>query len=169
MFIKLTAFGRRLSVGGALALALLVPGTTLAASTAWTRQTATKAEDVAGGIAVDGGGITIVGTTQGNLARTVRGASDAFIRRYDRAGRVLWTRQFGTGGQDWAIDVAADAYGITVLGATDGSFTGGTAGPAGIKDIFVRRYDRSGKVLWTRQFGTSKDEDPGAIAPTARA
>ena len=155
------SIARRLSVGAAVVLALLVPGTTLAVSTAWTRQLGTKVEDTAGGIAADSGGVTIVGTTQGNLARTLRGFSDAFIRRYDRSGRVLWTRQFGTDGQDWAIDVAADAGGITVLGATDGSFTGD---PAGSKDLFVRRYDRSGKVLWTRQLGTPKDEEPGAIA-----
>src|SRR3990172_7232000 len=163
MTITTRTIGRRLAIGGAVALALLVPATVLAASAAWTRHLGSGVEDVAGGIAADSGGVTIVGTTGGNIARTVRGPSDAFIRRYDRAGRVLWTRQFGTDGQDWAIDVAADRAGITVLGATDGSFTG-SAGVPGIKDLFVRRYDRSGNVLWTRQFGTTEDEQPGAIA-----
>jgi hypothetical protein len=150
---------------GALVLlvALLMPATTLAASTAWTRQFGTRAEDAAGGIAADKQGITVVGTTSGNLTRTVRGYTDAFIRRYDRAGRVLWTRQFGTAGQDHAIGVAADAGGLTVVGVTDGSFSGG-AGTPGVKDVFLRRYDRAGHVLWTRQFGTAADEDAGAVA-----
>jgi hypothetical protein len=154
---------RRKSAAGAVLLALLVPATTLAVSGAWTRHFGTGAEDVAGGIAADGAGVTVVGTTGGSLAGTLRGPSDAFIRRYDRSGRVLWTRQFGTDGQDWAIDVAADGAGITVLGATDGSFTGPGSTP-GTKNIFVRRYSRAGTVLWTRQFGTSKDEEAGAIA-----
>ncbi len=154
---------RRLAAPAAVLLALLVPATALAISKDWTRHAGTKADDVAGGIAADGTGITIVGTTGGNLARKVRGASDAFIRRYDRHGQVLWTHQFGTDAQDTGQDVASDAGGLTVLGSTDGSFSG-SGGTLGTKDLFVRRYDRNGTKQWTRQFGTSADEDPGAIA-----
>ena len=155
--------GRRAAAGGALLLALLVPATTLAASTAWTRQFGTTAEEMAGGIATDSEGITVVGTTSGDLKGDLQGPSDVVVRRYDRSGHVLWTRQFGTVAQDWGIDVAADGSGITVLGATDGEF--GTADTGdGIKDLFIRRYDRAGNHLWTRQFGTDEDEEPGAIA-----
>ena len=98
---------------------------------------------VAGGIAADGSGLTIVGTTGGHITHNVRGGSDAFIRRYDRTGKVLWTRQFGTDAQDIGQDVAADAGGLTVLGSTDGSFSG-SGGTLGINDLFVRRYDRNG-------------------------
>ncbi|HEY6570543.1 MAG TPA: hypothetical protein VIZ22_09645 [Candidatus Limnocylindrales bacterium] len=154
---------RRLIVGGATLLALLVPATTLAAPPAWTRHLGSKAEDVAGGIAADGKGITIVGTTGGKITHKVEGGSDAFVRRYDRRGAVLWTRQFGTDAQDIGQDVAADGGGVTVLGSTDGSFSG-SGGTLGIEDVFVRRYDRDGKRLWTRQFGAPEDEDPGAIA-----
>jgi hypothetical protein len=154
---------RLLLVGGAVLLALLVPGTTLGASLSWTRHLGTKADDAAGGIAADGTGITIVGTTGGNLTHPVKGGSDAFIRRYDRSGSVLWTHQFGTDAQDVGQDVAADAGGLTVLGSTDGSFSG-SGGTLGVDDLFVRRFDRNGTKLWTRQFGTTADEDPGAIA-----
>ena len=153
---------RLAAVAGAL-LAILIPAQTLAVSASWTRQFGTVGEELAGGIAQDKGGFTIVGTTGGPLKHEVKGANDAFIRRYDRSGKVLWTRQFGTGSQDMAVDVAADSGGLTVLGVTDGSFTGGTTTP-GTDDLFVRRYDRQGNVLWTRQFGTAKDEDAGAIA-----
>lgn len=144
-------------------LALLVPATVVAASIDWTRHAGTKAEDAAGGIAADKTGITIVGTTGGNFAHPVDGAADAVVRRYDRNGHVLWTRQFGTDHQDIGTDVAADAKGLTVLGSTDGEF-GGSGGTLGVEDLFVRRYDRDGHVRWTRQFGTDVDEDPGAIA-----
>jgi hypothetical protein len=152
----------RLAAGGAVLLALLVPATALAASTAWTRQFGTSAEDVAGGIATDAEGITVVGSTNGALKGDLDGFSDAFIRRYDRDGKVLWTKQFGTAGQDWAIDVAADGSGITVLGQTDGTF--GSPEIRTDLDLYVRRYDRNGTHLWTRQFGTGEDEEPGAIA-----
>ena len=154
---------RLLTAPAALLLALLVPATVVAISPDWTRHLGTKAEEAAGGIAADGSGLTVVGTTGGNLKHPVRGGSDAFIRRYDRAGKVLWTRQFGTGAQDAGHDLAADAGGLTVLGSTDGSFSG-SGGTLGIDDLFVRRYGRDGHVKWTRQFGTSVDEDPGAIA-----
>ena len=59
--------GRRVAAGSAVLLALLIPASALAASTAWTRQFGTTAEDVAGGIAADSEGITVVGTTGGEL------------------------------------------------------------------------------------------------------
>ena len=152
----------RLAAGAAVLLALLAPATALAASTAWTRQFGTTAEDVAGGIASDAAGITVVGTTAGALKGELDGFSDAFIRRYDRDGHVLWTRQFGTAGQDWAVDVAADGAGITVVGETDGTF--GSPEIRTNLDIYVRRYDRNGTHLWTRQFGTNEDDEAGAIA-----
>ena len=152
----------RLAAGAAVLLALLAPATALAASTAWTRQFGTTAEDVAGGIASDAAGITVVGTTAGALKGELDGFSDAFIRRYDRDGHVLWTRQFGTAGQDWAVDVAADGAGVTVVGETDGTF--GSPEIRTNLDIYVRRYDRNGTHLWTRQFGTNEDDEAGAIA-----
>jgi hypothetical protein len=152
----------RLAAGSAVLLALLVPATTLAASTAWTRQFGTTAEDIAGGIASDAGGITVVGSTNGSLKGELDGFSDGFIRRYDHDGHVLWTKQFGTAGQDWAVDVAADGAGITVLGQTDGTF--GSPEIRTDRDLYVRRYDRNGTHLWTRQFGTDEDDEPGAIA-----
>jgi hypothetical protein len=151
------------AAGAALLALALAASPVLAVSTTWTRQFGTTAEDVAGGIAQDSTGFTVVGTTGGPLVRAVKGGADAFIRRYDRSGKLLWTRQFGTDGQDMAVDVAADSGGITVVGVTDGSFSGG-ATTLGTDDLFVRRYSRSGTHLWTRQFGTTKDEDAGAIA-----
>ena len=165
MFVHRSRAARLAAAAGAM-LAILIPAQALAVSASWTRQFGTVGEEIAGGVAQDSGGFTIVGTTGGPLVREVKGANDGWIRRYDRTGKVLWTRQFGTGSQDMAVDVAADGGGLTVVGVTDGSFTGG-AGTLGSDDIFVRRYDRAGNHLWTRQFGTGKDEDAGAIAADA--
>jgi hypothetical protein len=165
MRMHLTVTGPLAAAGAAL-LSVAIAAPTLATSATWTRQFGTAAEEVAGGIAQDATGFTVVGTTGGPLVHAVGGANDGFVRRYNRSGTILWTRQFGTSGQDMAVDVAADGGGLTVVGVTDGSFTGGPTTP-GTDDLFVRRYDWAGNVKWTRQFGTTKDEDAGAIAADA--
>jgi hypothetical protein len=154
---------RLIQLIAAIGMLVLIPGTTLAVSIAWTRQFGTAATDAAGGIAVDSSGITVVGSTDGALTHQPK-MTDAFIRRYSTAGAVLWTKQFGTDNQDRAEEVAADANGLTVTGSTDGRFYGPGETVLGVDDIFVRRYDRTGRVLWTRQFGTSEDESEGDIA-----
>ncbi len=157
---------RRTASSLALLLALLVPATTLAASIAWTRQLGTSGEEAAGGIAADTTGVTIIATTAGSLAGPLRGPSDAVVRRYDRTGAVVWSRQYGTTGQDSGEDVAAGGGGIVVLVATDGP-SGPTPATPGIRDVLVRRYDLTGTATWTRRSGTAADEDPGAVAADA--
>jgi Beta-propeller repeat len=39
------------------------------------------------------------------------GGSDSFLRKYNASGAVQWTRQFGTLGGDYVLDVALDAGG----------------------------------------------------------
>jgi hypothetical protein len=154
--------GRRVAAGSAVLLALLIPASALAASTAWTRQFGTTAEDVAGGIAADSEGITVVGTTGGELKGNLRGPSDAFVRRYDRSGNVVFTRQFGTPAGDSASAVAIDGGGFTVGGGTDGDLQGTNAGP--FTDAFVRRYNAAGAVQWTRQWGQKGDDQVLSMA-----
>src|SRR5262249_28076768 len=84
---------------------------------------------------------------------TSAGAKDAFLRKYDASGALIWTRQFGTSGVDYVYNIAANSSGIFVVGYTDGTFAGETA--AGGGDAFIRMYDTNGNVLWTRQYGSS--------------
>ncbi len=89
------------------------------------------------------------------------GGSDAFIRKYDGNGNHLWTRQFGTIDAESATGVAVDASGVYVTGNTGGAF----AGPSGLRDGFLRKYDHDGAVVWTQQFGTStQNEETHAVA-----
>jgi hypothetical protein len=78
------------------------------------------------------------------------------------AQQIEWIRQYGTSGFDGSYSVAADAFGNAyVCGGT----TGNVGGPnAGGRDYFVRKYDSTGSVLWSRQFGTSTDEEALGIA-----
>jgi hypothetical protein len=124
----------------------------------WVRQFGTSAEDQATAVAVDSTGVYVVGYTWGALpGQTNTGFSDAYVRKYDRSGIEVWTRQFGGGsnGGERALGVAADSTGVYVVGYTTGTFPGQTHGVAGALDVFVRKYDANGTELWTRQFSSN--------------
>ncbi|MCA1789693.1 MAG: SBBP repeat-containing protein, partial [Thioalkalivibrio sp.] len=96
----------------------------------WTRQFGTSGRDESTGIATDADGFVFVsGYTQGDLAGTLAGSGDAFIRSYDSNGSHRWTRQFGTSGDDYADAIATDETGsVFAIAKFGGSFSGLNAG-----------------------------------------
>ena len=94
--------------------------------------------------------------------QTSAGAQDVFVRKYDPAGKELWTRQFGTSSLEDVSGIAADDTGIYVAGTTLGVLPGQTS--AGSADLFVRKYDAAGNELWTRQFGTAEYDQARGVA-----
>ena len=75
------------------------------------------------------------------------------MRKYDSAGNLVFTRQTGTDYHDEAFGIGVDSSGnIYVGGITSGAFPGHQAQPGGTY-AFVQKYDASGNVSWTRQFG----------------
>ena len=137
----------------------------------WTRRIAstvgTPNNDRANALAVDDTGIYVGGSTAGILPGQIPVAGwDGYLRKYDAAGTLVWTRQFGTSGFDNVVAVAANATGIFVLGETDSAFSESTFA-GGIYDVFLRKYDAAGNLLWARQFGTDGNEFPAAAAADA--
>jgi hypothetical protein len=131
----------------------------------WTRQFGGGGGEGAWGVALDqAGNAYVVGTTRAALTgQSPAGGFDAFVRRYDPAGNEVWTRQFGTEGDEGARGVALDARGnVLVVGSTDRPLAGGTS--AGGYDVYVRQYDGAGNELWTRQFGSAADDYGVAVA-----
>lgn len=118
------------------------------------------------GVTTDANGYAyVVGTTNASLEGTNQGAFDAYLRKYDNNGQVLWTRQFGTSGSDWANAVTADISGnIYVTGSTQGSLQPNVTNK-GDYDAYVRKYDTNGNALQTKQFGTSTF-DKGSVITT---
>jgi hypothetical protein len=122
----------------------------------WTRQFGTPSSDFASAISATADGAFVAGDTLGTLpGETSAGDDDAFVRRYNADGDVLWTRQFGTESYETAWAVSTTADGVYVAGESGGALSGETN--AGKSDAFVRRYNADGDVLWTRQFGPSTD------------
>ncbi len=122
----------------------------------WTRQLGSIDREYGSGVSADGlGHVYVSGTTYGDLGTNV-GETDAFVSKYDAAGNLQWTRQFGSSQEDESAGVSADGLGnVYTAGNTKGSLGGANAGD---RDVFVRKYGVTGNVLWTRQFGTSWNE-----------
>jgi len=135
---------------GAIALLITVVSSGEAAQTGpdlrWVQQfgTAGTVWDHATAVAVDGEAYVV-----GSFDAT--GGPDAFARKFDSDGNVVWTRQFGTSNFDRGLGVAVHSSGVYVVGETYRTFPG-QVNPGGF-DAFVRKYDVFGNELWTRQFG----------------
>jgi hypothetical protein len=134
-----------------------------AGKTLWTKQFGTPKDDDVERVAIDdSGNIYLAGDTEGDLAGRNKGDDDGFLRKFSPSGATLWTRQFGTAQDEDTEGVAVDGAGRAyVVGNTQGSMSGANAGE---DDIYVRKFSSSGGTLWTRQFGTSADDDAQAIA-----
>ena len=129
----------------------------------WTRQFGTSSFDQARAIVVQASSVYLAGLTTGVMpGQTSAGAQDVFVRKYDAAGKELWTRQFGTSNLEDVSGIAADDTGIYVVGTTLGVLPGQTS--AGSADLFVRKYDAAGNELWTRQFGTAEYDQARSVA-----
>ena len=124
------------------------------------------AETFASEIATSTSGVYIAGITAGVLTGDGSGWDDVFIRKYDHTGTLLWTDQLVAGGYDQVGDIAATDDGVYLVGliAEDQALPGFTS--AGLSDGFVRKYDPSGNVLWTDQFGTAAWDEAMAVAVT---
>ncbi len=129
----------------------------------WTRQFGGGGADVAAAVAVDrAGNVYIAGTTTSSLAENPK-SFDAFVRRYDAAGNEGWTRQFGTAGGDNARDVTVDESNrLLVAGSTEGALPGQVSAKG--YDAFVAGFDTDGRTLWTRQFGSTRNDYGVAVA-----
>jgi hypothetical protein len=107
----------------------------------WRRQFGTAGYDHASEIAADGSrDIYITGSTDGSLEGRNRGGRDAWLAKYNPAGKVLWKEQLGTGRPEEGSAVATDNYGnIYVAGSTEGSLRGTNRGGSDCLRREVRR------------------------------
>ena len=128
----------------------------------WIRQFGTGDWDAALSLSTYSSAVYVGGFTEGTLpGQTTTGLVDAFVRKYDLAGNVVWTRQFGSDEGDYLEGICVCPSGTYVAGYTNGTLPGQTS--AGETDAFVRRYDIAGNEIWTRQFGGTDHEAAWAI------
>jgi len=126
--------------------------------------------DDATAVAIDASdNVLMSGYVGGALAgQTSAGLGDAFVRKFDASGNVVWTHQFGTSAGDYAHGLAVDGSGnVLVVGYTGGSLPGQSITSAGGDDAFVRKYNSDGVEVWTRQFGTGSGDIASSVAADA--
>ena len=130
----------------------------------WSRQIGTPGSDMGRAVAADtSGNIYIAGNAGGPLdGNAWAGDSDIFVTKFDRDGNRLWTRQSGTTGADSAGAVVVDGSGnIYIAGYATGSLNGSPY--AGSADAVLLKYDPSGSLLYSREFGTAGSDVANAV------
>jgi hypothetical protein len=129
----------------------------------WQAQLGTAQNDEGADVSADGlGNIYITGSTYGSLAGPAAGGGDAFLAKYDTQGAFQWMRQLGTPGDDGSAGVAADGLGnVYISGSTGGDLGGPNAGGS---DAFLAKYDPTGNLLWTRQFGSAQSDESRGVS-----
>lgn len=83
------------------------------------------------------------------LTLTLLGGTNAVAQ----SDRIEWVDQFGTVGFDAVDGVAAGADSVYATGRVGFGSLPGQVSDGGV-DSFLKKYDASGNVIWTRQFGT---------------
>ena len=110
------------------------------------------------------------GSTKGAYTATISNAvkdlnGNAMSQNYSWSFEISWvgTKQLGTSNTGWATGVATDSSGdVYVTGGTGGVLDGNTS--AGNEDLFVVKYNSSGKKQWTKQVGTSSIDQANGVA-----
>lgn len=129
----------------------------------WSDEMANGSGVTALAVGPDGALYTAGWTTETVETRAGAGGRDAFVRRYDTDGEVVWTRQFGAAGDDNAEDLAVDASGNVYVAARVDGPVGQNPSDTG-RDGYVAAYDPSGTELWSLQLGTPEFDWADSIA-----
>jgi hypothetical protein len=129
-----------------------------AGTAAWTRQFGTSATDNCAGAAVNSSGVYVTGQTTGTFAGQSRagGIWDAFVQKFDLNGNAQWTRQFGTGFEDYGYGVALGGQFVYVAGDANSA-------------AFAWRFDYNGVDSGNIQRGTFSTQAYGVATDSTGA
>jgi hypothetical protein len=96
---------------------------------------------------------------------------DSFVARLDPSGTPQWAQQIGETGDQTLRGVAVDAMNNVVVAGYFGGVLLCSPPPvpvcvtsAGGTDIFVRKYDPMGAILWTKVFGDAANQSAFGVA-----
>jgi len=156
-----TGFDTHLSNGlhDVIVLKLSADGTLV-----WSQQFGTAFKDIANDVTIDSAdNIYVVGYSEGNIdGNPNKGFDDIFISKLDTNSNIQWTQQIGTTSTEQATAVAIDSSdNIYISGFSAGDLDGNAA--LGSNDQIALKYDSTGTLIWSTQFGTDKDDRAYAI------
>jgi hypothetical protein len=129
-----------------------------AGNSLWSRQFGGLSAEEGKGVTVDfQGNVLITGGTYNEIGGPNKGVSDTYLVKFSDNGALLWSSQIGGSAYDISNAVTTDAVGNAYIGGTThGKFAGNNAGQ---RDAIMAKYASGGSVLWTRQFGTARNDD----------
>lgn len=116
------------------------------------------------GLAVSADGkVAVAGAVEGALSGTVeKGGTDSFVTMFDADGDELWTQRRAATRNDQVNALAFSSNGtLVVAGKTESAL--GPSIALGGADGYIRAFSASGAELFTRQFGTGKDDTATAL------
>ncbi len=131
----------------------------------WTKQWGTLFSDSGNEVAADSfGNVFVVGYTAGSLTSDENyGGSDVFLSKFDSSGELIFTKQIGSSGDDFGEGIVIDKdSNVYITGSFDGTFD--TWGSSGLADVFLIKYDNNGNKLWSRAFGSPRNEMGTSLA-----
>jgi hypothetical protein len=107
--------------------------------TLWTRVYGNNLEDVGYGVCcTSDNGYIVAGYINGTGQWT---AGDLWLLKTDASGDTLWTKIYGTSGEDFGFDVYETAEGGYIVAGRRAN------------DMWLLRTDASGDTIWTRTYG----------------
>jgi hypothetical protein len=136
----------------------------------WVKQFGGRADDTILDVAVDAqGSIYVQGQFQdladwgGQTPLKAAGGSDndIVLAKYDSNGDHQWSQRFGNAFNDVAGGLTVDRSGhVTIVGAIDKTVSFGDGDShTGIEgDIYVARFDPTGKLVWAKTFGGERED-----------
>jgi len=140
----------------------------------WVAQAGGAGDDRATGLALDSTGtrVLVTGFFSGGADFTVTnftsaGHTDIVLAQLDRFGNWLWASQAGGSSRDAALGIAVDESGNAyITGYCQGTarFDGWMLSGGATNEVFVARYNSSGRVTWARSAGGADSDTGRAVA-----
>ncbi|WP_158267613.1 SBBP repeat-containing protein [Adhaeribacter arboris] len=138
----------------------------------WAQKISNPGEDTPGGLAVDSAGNCyatgdFVGSaTFDAITLTSYGAEDAFLVKYDPAGKIIWAKNQGGPASDKGIDLAFQKGKIYVTGTFTGTavFQNTVLTSKGGSDVFLGQWNAAGQEIFAVKAGGEAQDKVSKIA-----